>query len=39
MPKQTIPAFYVNKAKFKPQATGQVRETKIFHWVNLSTIP
>ena len=38
MPKQTIPVFYV-KTKFKPQATGQKLEIKIFNWVTLNTIP
>ena len=38
MPKQTMPVFYV-KTKFKPKATGQKREIKIFNWVNLNTIP
>ena len=38
MPKQTMPVFYV-KTKFKPQATGQKLETKIFNWVTLNSIP
>ena len=38
MPKQTMPVFYVNKTKFKPQATVQKSEIKIFNWVTLSTI-
>ena len=39
MPKQTMPVFYINKTTFKPQATGQKNERKIFNWVTLSTIP
>ena len=38
MPKQTLLVYYV-KMKFKPQATGQKREKKIFNWVTLNTIP
>ena len=38
MPKQIMPVFYVNKTKFKPQATVPKREIKIFNWVTLSTI-
>ena len=38
MPKQTMPAFYV-KTKFKPQATGQKREIKIFNRVTLNAVP
>ena len=38
MPKQTLLVYYV-KTKFKPQATGQKREIKIFNWVTLNTIP
>ena len=38
MPKQTMPVFYVNKTKFKPQATVQKSEIKILNWVTLSTI-
>ena len=37
MPKQTSLVYYV-KMKFKPQATGQKREIKIFNWVILNTI-
>ena len=37
--KQTMPVFYVNKTKFKPQATVQKSEIKVFHWVTLFTIP
>ena len=33
-----MPVFYVN-TKFKPQATGQKLEIKIFNWVTLNTIP
>ena len=28
MPKQTMPVFYVNKTKFKPQATVQKSEKR-----------
>ena len=38
MPKQTMPVFYVNKTKFKPQVTVQKSDEKIFNWVTLSTI-
>ena len=38
MPKLTMPVFYVNETKFKPQATAQKIEIKIFNWVSLSTI-
>ena len=38
MLKQTMPVFYVNKTKFKPQATVVKIEIKIFNWVTLSTI-
>ena len=31
--------LYINKMKFKPQATLQKSETNIFNWVTLSTIP
>ena len=37
MPQQTLLVYYV-KMKFKPQATGQKREIKIFNWVTLNTI-
>ena len=30
MPKQTMPVFYINKTKFKPQVTGQKRLKKDF---------
>ena len=33
-----MPAFHVNKTKFKSQATVQESEIKIFNWVTLSTI-
>ena len=33
MSKQTMPVFYVNKTKFKPEATVQKSEKKIFNWV------
>ena len=39
MAKQTMPVFYVNKTKFKPQATVQKSETKFFNWVTLFSIP
>ena len=29
MPKQTVPFFYVNKTKFKPQATVQKSGTQM----------
>ena len=38
MPKQTMPVFYVNKTKFKSQATVQKSEIKIFNWVTRSKI-
>ena len=38
MPKQTMAVFYVNKTKFKPQATVQKSEAKIFNWVTPSTM-
>ena len=38
MPKQTMPVFYFNKMKFKPQATVQKSEIKIFKWVTLTKI-
>ena len=38
MPKQTMPVFYINKTEFKPQATVQKSEIKIFNLVTLSTI-
>ena len=38
MPKQALLVYYA-KMKFKPQATGQKREIKIFDWVTLNTIP
>ena len=28
MPKQTMPIFYINKTKFKPQATEQKKKKK-----------
>ena len=31
MPKQAMPVSYVNKTKFKPQATVQNNEIKIFN--------
>ena len=37
MPKQTMPVFYVNKTKFKSQATVQKSEKKIFNWVTRPT--
>ena len=30
-PKQAMSVFYINKTKFKPQATGQKSERKIFN--------
>ena len=38
MLKQALLVYYV-KMKFKPQATGQKREIKIFNWVTLNTLP
>ena len=38
MPKQTMSVFYVNKTKFKPQATVQKSEIKLFNWVTLFTM-
>ena len=38
MLKQTMPVFYANKTKFKPQATAVKIEIKIFNWVTLSAI-
>ena len=32
-------SFYINKTKFKPQATGQKSEIEVFNWVSLSTMP
>ena len=37
MPKQTMSVFYVNKTKFKSQATVQKSEKKIFNWVTRPT--
>ena len=39
MLKQTVPVFYIDETKFKPEATGQKSERKIFNWVALTTIP
>ena len=38
MPKQTMLDFYVNKMKFKPQASIQKSGINIFNTVTLSTI-
>ena len=32
MAKQTMPVFCVNETKFKPQATAQKSEVKVFNW-------
>ena len=37
MPKLTLLVYYI-KMKFKPQATGQKLEIKIFNWVTLNTM-
>ena len=34
-----MPVFCVNETKFKPQATAQKSEVKVFNWVALFTIP
>ena len=38
MPKQTMLVFYVNKMKFKPQASIQKSGINTFNTVTLSTI-